>query len=161
MNTEQALRGGAPVGALASIAAWQASLILNLRLWCDGTRGQQQVCADYHNTFPQDRARQEIALFQELIATLMQHAHRPLVRHQVCCSCVGSDECVFAHMVGTASAGQINDAAMVATLLVNAAQAEHLAILAGQVGQCARKMTDPAHHVHDDVPRSGTVVRLQ
>ncbi|WP_299154480.1 hypothetical protein [uncultured Tateyamaria sp.] len=130
--------GGAAIAALTSMDAWEADLILNLRLWCDGPRGQAKARHAYHNLFPETEADRAWYMFETLVTKIVGTANRPLVRHQLGCNCVGSDECVFVHLIRTASDGHLNDAALIATLLSGAAHAEHIAILAGEVGSIAR-----------------------
>lgn len=141
MNPEHHKRGGATLGVLSSMQPWEADLILNLRLWCDGPDGQQEVWNSFTSALPLGDARNEMEVFEQLIRLITANAHRPLVRHNVRCACAGSDECVFAHLVSTASDGYLSDATLIASLLVSPAQAEHVALLAAQVGTSAKKMT--------------------
>lgn len=133
-------RGGAPVGALDQMDRWEAALIVNLRRWCDGPAAQSLVWNEYRTNLPASEAHRECLAFEELIRHMTARAIRPLVRHDVGCGCVGSDEAVFANLVRTASDGHVHDAALISTLLVGPAGAEHIAMLAGQVGECLRQM---------------------
>lgn len=135
-------RGGAAVSVLNAMEAWEAEAILDLRLWCDGPHGQEIVWTAFSRHLPRESAKEEMHAFERLVSVITQNAHRPLVRHEVGCSCAGADECVFAHLVGTASEGHLNDAALIASLLVSPAQAEHVAILAGQVGCAIREIAE-------------------
>ncbi|MEM8872519.1 MAG: hypothetical protein AAGE38_19115 [Pseudomonadota bacterium] len=151
-------RGGAAIGVLNRMEAWEANLVLNLRLWCEGPAGQSQVWNEYRRALPGPDAQCECQAFETLVQTLIDAAHRPLVRHEVGCACVGADEGVFVNMVRNAADGHLTDAALIATLLIGPSQAEHVAVLAGQVGACAR-------HIHSGVPELSTeagsnVVRL-
>lgn len=141
-------RGGAAVAVLTHMDVWEAGLILNLRLWCAGPAGQGQVRADYDRALPVAEADRAWHAFDRLVRTLVATATRPMVRHDLGCTCAGSDECVFAHLVRTASDGHLNDAALIATLLTGPAHAEHIAVLAGEVGTCLRRIhaqpTEPA-----------------
>jgi len=151
-------RGGATVAALNRMDAWEAALVLNLRLWSEGPVGQMHVRGEFDRALDQANAKRAWEDFDSLLRRIVASASRPMVRHEVGCNCVGSDECVFAHLVGTASAGHLNDAALIATLLVGPAHAEHIAILAGEVGQCARRI----HRHHPALPTEDTqkAVRL-
>ncbi|MEP0503549.1 MAG: hypothetical protein ABJD13_03580 [Paracoccaceae bacterium] len=140
MNSVHHARGGAAVAALNKMDVWEANLILNLRLWCDGPEGQAQARKDYLDAFPQSEADRAWADFENLLKTIFVTSLRPLVRHEVGCNCVGSDECVFANLVRTASDGHLNDAALIATLLSGPSHAEHIAILAGEVGSTIRSI---------------------
>lgn len=140
MTPEHHKRGGAAVATLAQMETWEAQLVLNLRLWCEGPLGQSRARADYKRAIPETDAKREWQAFDCLVRKLIDTAHRPLVRHDVGCNCVGSDECVFLNLVRTASEGHLNDAALIATLLSGPAHAEQIAIFAGQVGDCLRRI---------------------
>lgn len=159
MSADTHARGGATVAVLPSLDAWEAGLVVNLRRWCSGPEGQKQVWGDYARTFGDPLGRREMRAFETLMTTVIEYAHRPLVRHGVNCTCVGSDESVFLHLVRTASEGHLADAALIATLLAGPAQAENIALLAGQVGQGARQIAPQKTYGH--ITRHDTnVVRL-
>jgi len=151
-------RGGASVAVLTSLERWEANLVLNLRLWCEGPKGQAQVWNDYACAFQSPTAAQEMRAFETLMTTLIEYAARPLVRHDVHCACVGSDECIFLNLVKTAADGHLNDAALIATLITGPAKAEAIAMLAGQVGQGARQLT-PKENFRQP-PDATNVIRL-
>ncbi|WP_299546389.1 hypothetical protein [uncultured Tateyamaria sp.] len=136
-------RGGAAVAALNRMDDWEANLVLNLRLWCEGPTGKSQARKDYSSVFPEPEADRAWRTFEDLLNKIVLTAARPLVRHEVGCNCVGSDECVFVHLVRTASDGHLNDAALIATLLSGPAHAEHIAIMAGEVGSAIRRIHKP------------------
>lgn len=148
MTPNDHAQGGAPVAVLNRLDTWEANTVLNLRLWCEGPEGQEQVWSEFRRALSGQDASDEWRAFQDLISTVISHAKRPLVRHDVGCSCVGSDECIFLNLVRTASAGHLNDAALIATLLAGPAHAEHIAVLAGRVGACARRI-----HTRDSEPK--------
>ncbi|MEM9580542.1 MAG: hypothetical protein AAF891_07620 [Pseudomonadota bacterium] len=158
MTASHPSRGGATVSALSHMEAWESSLILNLRLWCEGPQGQSQIWRDYHRSLPKQQAHEMCAAFETLMRTLIDCAYRPLVRHDVSCACVGSDECVFVNLVRVASDGHLNDAALISTLLAGPAQAEHIAILAGRVGECSRQIHEQISEFSSALPKN--VVRL-
>jgi len=158
MNQDHHARGGAAVAVLNRMEAWEANLVLNLRLWCEGPCGQAQVWNEYRKALPRECVHSECHAFERLLQTLIANAQRPLVRHDVGCSCVGADECVFLHLVRCAADGHLGDAALMAALIVGPSKAEHIAILAGQVGACARRIHEfPREDVIDTAPN---VVRL-
>ncbi|WP_299288258.1 hypothetical protein [uncultured Tateyamaria sp.] len=126
-------RSGSAIAALTNMDAWETDL--NLRLWCDGPHGQAQARHAYHNLLPDTEADRAWYMFETLVIKIVGTANHPLVRHALGCNCVGSDECVFVHLIRTASDGHLNDAALIATVLTGA---EHIAILAGEVGSIAR-----------------------
>ena len=140
MRDDYHVRGGASVAVLNRLDGWEANLVVNLRLWCEGPEGKAQVWNDYARTFQNPAATQEMQAFETLMTILIDHAIRPLVRHSVGCACVGSDECIFLNLVKTASDGHLNDAALIATLMAGPSKAEAIAMLAGQVGEGARKI---------------------
>ena len=158
MSAAHHARGGATIAALNQMDAWEAKLVLNLRLWCEGPHGQAKACNAYVNALPASEAERAWHMFEGLVTKIIDTTTRPLVRHDVDCNCVGSDECVFVHLVRTASDGHLNDAALIATLLTGPAHAEHIAILAGEVGSALRhKRHKPAPHSPATAPN---VVRL-
>ncbi|WP_415400602.1 hypothetical protein [Tateyamaria sp. SN3-11] len=140
MSTAHHARGGAAVAALNRMEAWEANLVLNLRLWCEGPAGQLQAREDYATALPTAEADRAWHAFEGLLNKIVSTATRPMIRHAVGCNCVGSDECVFVNLVRTASDGHLNDAALIATLLSGPAHAEHIAILAGEVGEVIRRI---------------------
>lgn len=156
MTPEHHRRGGAAVAALNRMEGWEANLVLNLRLWCEGPSGQRHARRDYSGTLPEAEADRAWANFEQLVTKIVGTAHRPLVRHEVGCNCVGSDECVFVHLIRTASDGHISDAALIATLLSGPAHAEHIALLAGQVGETIRRI----HRAAAPTPSPAEPVRL-
>ena len=151
-------RGGAAVAVLSQMEAWEACLVLNLRLWCTGPEGQAEARAEYMRALPGEEARRAWHGFDTLMRTIIDTAWRPMVRHDVGCSCVGSDECIFLHMVRTAAEGHLNDAALIATLMTGPAHAERIALLAGDVGENARIL----QNTHSGTPKgvAPKVVRL-
>lgn len=158
MTADHHARGGAALGVLNRMDAWEANLVLNLRLWCEGPQGQAQVWNEYRKSLSGGAAHNACRNFEGLLNILTDNAYRPLVRHDVGCSCIGADECIFLQLVKTASEGHLNDAALIATLIAGPAHAEHIALLAGEVGACAREI----HPDHPDLPTSAgsNVVRL-
>lgn len=143
MSSAHHARGGAAVAALNRMDEWEANLVLNLRLWCEGPAGKSQARQDYRDALPEPEADRAWQTFETLLNKIVCTASRPLVRHEVGCNCVGSDECVFVHLVRTASDGHLNDAALIATLLSGPAHAEHIAIMAGEVGSAIRQLYKP------------------
>ena len=132
--------GGTPVAQMHRLPRWEAQMLMNFRLWCDGPEGQQDVWNEYRCALPYPEARCACRHLEMLILEIGRHAHRPLVRHQVGCACVGSDEAVFLNLLRTASKGNRRDASLIATLLVGATHAHDVAVLADQVGSCARRL---------------------
>ncbi|MBM7068861.1 hypothetical protein [Actibacterium sp. 188UL27-1] len=130
------------LGLLDHLPPWEAALIRHLRLWSDGPEGQQRVSMIYAHAFPRAIAQQEVAAFNALVLLVTGQAHRPLTRRQVGCCSIGADETVFAHLVRTASDGHLNEAVLIASLMVMPAWAEHAALLAAQVGCTTRDIAN-------------------
>ncbi|MCK0150492.1 hypothetical protein MWU54_10690 [Marivita sp. S6314] len=137
---ERDIRGAAMVGQLTEVSPWEAELILNLRLWQDGVRGQDHVWNSYARVFGPQEGRAQLDVFEQLLWVIEANMIRPLVRHGVACRCIGSDEAVFANMVRFASDGELHEASLIATLMVRPAHAEHVALLAGEVGTATREL---------------------
>lgn len=141
MNEGFQTHGSAAVTVMNRLEGWEANLVRNLRLWCDGPLGRSKVCNEYARAYGAPVAREKVQAFETLVRTITKHASRPLVRHEVGCSCVGSDECIYLNLIKTAAAGHLNDAALIATLLAGPAHAEAIALLAGQVGEGAKRVS--------------------
>ncbi|MEM7494416.1 MAG: hypothetical protein AAF296_13635 [Pseudomonadota bacterium] len=158
MNADHHAIGGAAVGVLNRMSAWEANLVLNLRLWCEGPEGQAQVWSEYRRSLSGDDAKRECKTFETLVRSIIDSAHRPMVRHEVGCCCVGADEGIFVNLLRTASDGHLRDAALIATLLVGPAHAEQIAMLAGQVGECARKIHKNSTEYPTQAPPAGILL---
>ncbi|MCZ7676042.1 MAG: hypothetical protein M5U35_09465 [Roseovarius sp.] len=55
---------------------------------------------------------------EEMFATIARHGRRRLMRHKLACSCVSSDEAVFAQFVMQAATGEREDAMLMGALMV-------------------------------------------
>jgi hypothetical protein len=133
-------RGAAAVGQLTEVSAWEAELILNLRLWQDGERGRRAVWEAYAAAFGPRDGRAALDRFVGLLTVIEGNMLRPLVRHGVACGCVGSDEAVLANMVRMAAEGELHEASLIATLMVRPAHAEQVALMAADVGSTLRTL---------------------
>jgi len=80
MKMDRTIRGAAAVGQLTDVSAWEAELILNMRLWQDGPRGQEQVWNAYATAFGPDAGRAELRTFERLLCLIDTDMLRPLVR---------------------------------------------------------------------------------
>ena len=147
-------QGGVAVGVLRNVDVWEAELIISLRLWCSGLSGRADVYEAFSSRFSSERAAQEFEAFERLLNSISIYANRPLLLHDVECSCIGADELIFVHLVATASSGDLREASLIATLLIGAAQAENIALLAAQVGQTVKQMSLTRTHVHARSPRT-------
>lgn len=158
MSMDHHARGGAPVAVLSRMDPWEANVVLNLRLWCEGPRGQAEVWSEFRRALPGPQARRACEDFERLLHALSACVHRPLVRHDVGCACVGADEAIFLNLIRTAADGHLTDAALIATLLTGPAEAERIALLAGEVGSCARRIHGRAEILQPET--APNVVRL-
>lgn len=152
MTEAMASAGSTVVGRLTDVPPWEAELILSMRLWMDSLEGQARVGTGFARCFGAAGGRAEIRQFERLLTALCAYARRPLVRHGLGCDCIGSDEAVLQTVVREAARGDLAEAAMIASLIVPASQAEHVALMAAQVGlamQCIARQAPPSRDSHD------------
>lgn len=128
------------MGVLDRLDEWEASLVRRLRLWCEGPRGQEQILHEYLQALPAETAQTAYKAFDSLLRVIISNARRPLVRHDVECSCLGADESAFLHLVGFAADRHHSNAALMAALIAGPGNAEKIALLAHQVGVSAREV---------------------
>ena len=127
-------RGGAPVASIASVTPAEALLIRCLRNWCDGDDGRGRAWADLVRALGPAEARRCLSAFERLCRLLLSHGRRPLMCHRAECSCIGSDEAVFANFVMTAADGTAEDAQMIASLMFDLRAVEEAWACARTVG---------------------------
>ena len=144
MSAHLDMRGAATVGQLSAIPPWEAMLVRHLRLWCEGEQGRTLVQRDLASMTDAGSAQNTAGLLDALVQALARNCRRPLVRHGVHCDCLGADEAVFAQIASSASGGALDDAALMCGLLAMPAHAEHLAILAAQLGAAYRGLDTAA-----------------
>lgn len=132
-------RNAAPIGHLADLPADEADLIVTLRQWCDGPSGQAAVWNSFATRLGPEKGRRALRAFEDLVTLFDTHSRRQLMRNEVCCRCVGADECVFARFVSQAAAGAREDAMLMAMLIVRPDMAPGLTALAEQVGLILRQ----------------------
>ncbi|WP_375175553.1 hypothetical protein [Pseudooceanicola sp.] len=126
-------RGASAVGKLADLPAGEAWWVRALRLWCDGDSGQAALREELARRLGAEGAVAVFARFTDLMAMILHHTRRPLMRHSVGCVCVGADEAVFALFCSQA----VNDreeAMMIACLLLRADVAPLAVSLAQTLG---------------------------
>ena len=158
MTPDHHKRGGSAVAQMADLDPWEAMLVRSLRLWCEGPTGQSSVLEMFGDVAPHGDGRRAYEVFDDLMRMLVAGAQRPLVRHDVGCSCVGADEAVFANLVRVASDGHHIDAALIATLMVGPGFAEHVALLAGKAGNELRR--PGAHRFEKNATHVPSAMRL-
>lgn len=133
--------GASVVGRLTDIAPWEAELIMSMRFWMDGPEGQAEVWNGFARFFGATAGRAEMRNFESLLSSLCTHARRPLIRHGLGCTCIGSDEAILQTLVREATHGDLAEAAMIASLIVPARHAEPVALMAAQVGQAMQRIS--------------------
>ena len=105
-----------------------------LRMACESPLSRAAAFEDLALALGPLGADAAMTRFDALLDLMLRHGRRALMRHGTSCSCVGSDEAVFAHFVTTAARGEREDAVLIATLLVRADVALPLADLARDLG---------------------------
>ena len=140
MNAMTPHRGGAPVGYVNELGPVEASAVMYLRLWCDGTDAQARVWNDFAIALGPERGRRAIESLETLCELCVRHGRRPLMRHQVSCKCLGADESCFANFVGYASEGEREDALLIATTMVRPDMAPSLVGFAQEFGLALRRI---------------------
>lgn len=141
-------RGGRAVCHLSDLEPIEAAAVFYLRLWCNGPDAQAEVWSDFATSLGLQRGRAALSSFERLCDLYTRHARRPLLRHDVRCACVGSDEACFANFIATATEGEHEDATMLACLMVRVDVAPMAVGLAQQVGFAFRcmKLSAPENH---------------
>ena len=154
MTGVQNQRGGAPVGYVTELEAVEDGAVLYLRLWGDGPDAQSRVWNDFATALGPERGRSALKSFEDLCSLCVRYGRRPLMRHNVTCKCLGSDEACFANFVGAATDGEREDAFLIATNIVRADVAGSLVALAEQFGLALRQMSLAKQHTNH--PTTGT-----
>ena len=139
-TTRQLRRGGSPVGLVADLDAVEAGAVLCLRLWCGDASTRVQVGSDLSSALGAAAGRQALGALDGMCRLCAGHGRRPILHHQVGCACLGADEACFARIVGAASDGDREDAALIATLMVRPDFAMTLAGHAETLGLALRRM---------------------
>ena len=134
MIMEYDKRGGAPVGMLDELPRLEPAVVIYLRLWCDSADGQATIWRDFRGFYGKETARTQVAMFENLLSTVLVHSRRPMQRHEVKCSCVGRDECAFANFLAAAALGETEVAMLMASNFMRPDMAVVAANMAGPVG---------------------------
>jgi hypothetical protein len=142
--------GAAVVGRLTDLPAWEADLILSMRLWMQSPEGQAEVWTGFARCFGTVEGRAEMQQFESLLRGLCHNARRPFVRHALGCTCLGTDEAVLRMLVREAARGDLAEATLIASLLVPAGQAEQIALQSARVGRALQRM---ARHIPQSASR--------
>ena len=140
MTSAQNNRGGAPVGFITELEGIEAASIIYLRMWCNGPESQADVWNDFESSLGTAYGKTALQSFEDLCSLCAKHGRRPLMRHSINCKCIGSDESCFANFIGTAAAGEREDAMLIATLLVRPDVAPLITSLAANFGHALMRM---------------------
>lgn len=148
MSLHRPVRGGSPVGRLAHYGAVESGAILYLRL-CLGAEARLDHARDGLIAALGDAAglRATEALC-EIVTILADHGRRPMACHGLACQCVGADEACLAQMIAAAAEGAMEDATLMAALLVRADFAPVLAGAARAFGLGLEQMNRRVRAAH-------------
>ncbi len=147
-------RGAVPVGYLHELPPVELAAIVYLRAWCEGGADRQIIGRDFRLVMGDGEGTAAVEDFDALMATLLNNARRPVMRHGLGCKCFGGDESAFANMVAAAAGQDREDAMLFASNLI-AGHATYDAIhLAERLGQVFLRLA----RLPDDrqVPAPGT-----
>ncbi|SIT76151.1 hypothetical protein SAMN05421665_0319 [Yoonia rosea] len=152
-------KGASVVGQLTDVAPWEAELIMSVRFWMAGADSQTEVWNGFAQNFGTVEGLAELRNFECLLSDLCRFARRPLVRHGLGCTCIGSDEAILQTLVREAARGDLAEAAMIASLIVPARHAEPVALMAARVGLAMQRMvqTAPASSLPRHKPEDRTL----
>lgn len=128
-------RGSAPVGQLADLDPVSACAVMYLRCGARQSRNGRPSAS-----LQGDFSANAQEAFDALHEVCTAYGRRPLARHDVGCRCLGADESCFAHFIGCASEGAMDDALMFAMVLVRPDMAPVLAGLAQDFGLALRRL---------------------
>ncbi|MBU2993579.1 hypothetical protein Q4555_12930 [Octadecabacter sp. 1_MG-2023] len=141
MKHEPIPRGGAPVGYLGELSTIEASAIIYWRLWASGADGQRRVQSDFNTALGERGGFEAVEALAQMFDLCARHGRRPLMRHHLDCKCIGADESCLANFIGYASECQSEDAALLASLMVNPNLCMPLAAMAQTLGLALRRIT--------------------
>jgi hypothetical protein len=141
MKHETISRGGAPVGHLSELSAIEACAVIYWRLWSEGIDGQRRVQSDFRSALGERVGFEAVDALAQIFDLCARHSRRPLMRHGLNCKCIGADESCFANFIGYASECKGEDAALIASLMVDPNLCMPMAALAQTFGLALRRMT--------------------
>ena len=126
----QVYRGGAPVGYLSELNQLEQNAILFLRYWSQCAKADHDLQNAFWSTITYDfgitKTRQAIDAFDEIFTLCFKYSRRPIMKHDLACTCIGGDESCFANIIGFAEEGEFEDALLLAANLVAPKFAAHL-----------------------------------
>ena len=129
----RAPRGAAPVGTLADLPMLEQGAVVLMRQWCQDEPGRIAVAQDFTRALGEDGA-QAVNLLAHLITLIVRYGRRPMMRHDLTCTCIGGDESAFAQMIAAAAAGDRDDAMAFALTMMPAEIAFEAVQTAGPLG---------------------------
>lgn len=132
-------RGGAPVGYLSELGKVETAAVIYLRLWNRKASELDPSGEDLLSALEMFESKQALQAFEQIFTLCARHGRRALMRHSLHCKCLGSDEACFANFIGAASEGNIEDAMLIATMIVRADMAPYLANLAETFGHSVKR----------------------
>ncbi|MCF3594596.1 hypothetical protein LZG00_11355 [Rhodobacteraceae bacterium LMO-12] len=151
MSVAAKTRGSTPVGYVSELDPVEATAVLYLRLWNEGTEQQAQIWNDLATGLDPKEGELALRAFEQICRLCAHHGRRPLMRHGLRCKCLGSDESCFANFIGVASSGDFEDAMLIATTIVRADVAPSLTSLAETFGLALKRMSLRGNRPsHDD-----------
>jgi len=156
MSAEQSRRGGTPIGYVADLPATEAAAVAVLRRWCAGPEGQAMVWNDFATVLGPVTGRAHLRDLERFVGLLAGRARRPVMRHCPGCACLGADEGILAAMIGAAEAGEREEAALLAALLVRADAATSLAAAAETLAVALRRVAVRAAREVREVREAGS-----
>lgn len=156
MSLHNPPRGGSPVARLSHYGAVESGAILYLRLCLGDEGGMDRARSGLIEALGEAGGAYAAEALIDLVTLLSDHGRRPMACHGVACQCVGADEACLAQMIGCAAEGAMEDATLMATLLVRADCAPALAGAARAFGLGLDRMNRrvlAAHSVHPNTNR--------
>ena len=118
MKQHRDMRGAFPVAAIDTLSGPEQLLVKAQRYWSGDAQGMARIARMLETRTGVQAAQTVLDGLEEMFTTLSRHGRRRLMRHKLACSCVSSDEAVFAHFVMLAATGEREDAMLVGALMV-------------------------------------------
>ncbi|MEM8790186.1 MAG: hypothetical protein AAGE80_01110 [Pseudomonadota bacterium] len=146
MNQPTMPRGAAPVGYLSELPEVEATAVRYLRMWCEGPEHQEEVWNDLTAHLGPHEGRIAMRSLEELCSLIAERGRRPLMRHDICCKCLGGDEAAFANLVGAAGDGVEQDSLLFAALLVDGQRALCAVRLANRIASSLSQLVAQGQH---------------
>ena len=130
-----------PVGFIKDLGDIEASAVIYFRLWFDNPISQEDVYSDFYTVLGAEDGENSLRSMKQLYQLFADHGRRPLIRHDICCKCVGADESCFGNLIAAAIEADQEDAMLLASLFVKPKVAPVLVILAKNFGLALKKIS--------------------